>query len=67
MTTPNFTLGEHVSITCSGETGQVIGHAIYLTSSTQCLVRYRAANGRAVEKWWNVEALSAADAPPAAG
>ena len=53
-----FTLGQRVAITASDETGEVIGRAQYQTSANNYLVRYRAADGRAVEAWWQEEALT---------
>lgn len=53
-----FSLGEKVTITASGETGTVIGQAHYLESADCFFVRYKAADGRAVEAWWNEGALS---------
>lgn len=53
--TPN--LGDTVRINCSGETGTVIGKAEYSESNPTCLVRYKAADGRAVEAWWQASAL----------
>lgn len=45
-------LGDQVVIKVSGETGQVIGRAQYMTSEPSNLVRYKSADGRAVEAWW---------------
>lgn len=50
-------LGDDVRIICSGETGQVVGRAEYTNANPQCFVRYMAADGRAVEQWWNDDAL----------
>lgn len=47
-----------VTITASGETGTVIGVAAYTDSNDQYLIRYKAADGRAVEAWWAVKAIS---------
>jgi hypothetical protein len=58
--TPIFELGASVRISVSGETGVVIGLATYLDQSPQALVRYCAADGRAVESWWNFSALETA-------
>jgi hypothetical protein len=57
MNTFEFNLGASVSIIVSGEFGQVIARAEYLDGENQFLVRYRAADGRAVEAWWNGSAL----------
>lgn len=52
-----FELKEQVTITCSGETGQVIARAEFIDSENQYQIRYKAADGRAVEAWWNELAL----------
>lgn len=52
-----FNLGATVSIIVSGEFGQVIARAEYLMGENQFLVRYCAADRRAVEGWWNASAL----------
>lgn len=54
-----FNLNQEVLL-FSGEAGEVIGRAEYTNSANQYRVRYRAADGRAVEAWWDEEALSAA-------
>ncbi len=54
-----FELGQHVKIVTSGEEGFVIGIAKYLESNPMALIRYRAADGRAVESWWHFSALEA--------
>ena len=53
-----FDLGQAVRITASGEQGEVIGRAEYKTSENSYLVRYKAADGRALEIWWGESALS---------
>ncbi len=54
-----FNLKSKVKIITSGEgeSGEVIGRAEYSTSSNSYLIRYKAGNGRAVESWWNEDAL----------
>jgi len=52
-----FALNNEVTITASGESGTIIGRAEYSASSPQYLVRYKAADGRAVEAWWNEDAI----------
>ena len=54
-----FRLQQTVTIDASGEHGEVIGRAEYLTSEFSYLVRYRANDGRATEAWWSESALSA--------
>ena len=54
-----FQLDDELNITCSGETGFVIGRAEYTNQQPQYLLRYKSADGRAVESWWAEDALSA--------
>jgi len=54
---PVFGLDERVKIVCSGEKGIVVGYAQYKNHADQALVRYMAGDGRAVEAWWDVDAL----------
>lgn len=54
-----FDLNQTVTIAASGETGTVIGKAVYSHADPSYLIRYKAADGRAVECWWTEEALSA--------
>lgn len=58
----NFRLGLIVKIKCSGEEGEVIGRADYVTSEDHYLIRYKGADGRAVETWWGESAIDAKDA-----
>lgn len=55
-----FELQAKVSISASEETGVVIGRAEYSTTEPSYYIRYRAADGRAVESWWSESALQAA-------
>lgn len=62
MSTPYiFALGQKVVITVSGEAGETIARAEYLHSNNRYLIRYRCADGRATEQWWDEDALSAAE------
>lgn len=54
---PRFKLGCKVKIECSGESGVVVGVAEYDFMDPQCLLRYRSADGAAVEMWWDEGAL----------
>lgn len=54
-----YTLGQSVTITCSDEQGHVIARAQYSESSNQYLIRYKCADGRAVQSWWSESALNA--------
>lgn len=63
MQTPSifkFQLCELLTIACSGETGECIARSENLISDPQYLLRYKSADGRAVEAWWSQEALHAA-------
>lgn len=55
-----FTLNQEVTITASGETGEVIGRAEYSYAERSYLVRYKAGDDRAVEQWWTEQALEEA-------
>ena len=57
---PVFGFDEQVRIVCSGEMGVVVGYAQFKNHTDQALVRYRAGDGRAVEAWWDVDALQSA-------
>lgn len=52
-----FVLGSTVIIVASGETGEVIGRAQYAHAEDSYFIRYRCADGRAVEAWWTDSAL----------
>ena len=56
-----FELNDKVIISTSGEQGQVIGRAEYVHAEPSYLVRYKAADGTAVEAWWTARALDPAD------
>jgi hypothetical protein len=53
-----FELGAQVTIAVSGESGEVLGRAEYQSSENGYFIRYKSADGRAVEQWWNESALS---------
>lgn len=55
-----FDLAQRVKISASDESGEVIARAEYATSEDSYLVRYKAADGRAVEAWWGESALEVA-------
>ena len=46
-----FDLNQMVRIVESNETGLVVGRADYATAEQSFLIRYKAADGRAVEQW----------------
>lgn len=52
-----FSLHDDVVISTSGERGQVIGRAEYTNSCNSYMIRYKSADGRAVEQWWPEDAL----------
>ena len=52
-----FNLDQAVTISASGETGQVIGRAEYTHAEPSYLIRYKGADGRAVEIWWTESSL----------
>ncbi|MBM2769888.1 hypothetical protein [Burkholderia anthina] len=53
-----YAIGSHVTITASSESGEVVGRAEYAASENSYLVRYRSADGRAMECWWSESALA---------
>jgi len=55
-----FQLDQRVTITASGETGDVLARAEYSKSENHYYIRYKAADGRAVEVWWGESSLHAA-------
>lgn len=56
-----FKLNCEVIIAASGERGVVVGRAEFTDGKPQYLIRYMAADGRAVEVWWNQSALTTHD------
>jgi hypothetical protein len=52
-----FNIGDKVTLLCSNESGIVIGRAEYSNTECSYLIRYRAADARAVEQWWSESAL----------
>lgn len=52
-----YELGHIVQIKVSGERGEVIACAKYANAEDGYLIRYKNAEGRAVEAWWTVSAL----------
>lgn len=59
MTSSDFALAlnQDARIRVSGEVGRVVGRAQYPFAENSYLLRYRAADGRAVEAWWAESAL----------
>lgn len=54
-----FELGDQLKVEASGEVGEVIGRAEFASSENSYLLRYKAADGCAVEVWWGESALVA--------
>lgn len=52
-----YKLKQEVTIIVSGEVGEIIGRAEYVTGEKTYSIRYKAADGRAVEQWWNQVAI----------
>lgn len=52
-----FELDQLVIIRVSGETGRIVGRAQYTNRWVSYLVRYKCADGRGVEAWWDEDAL----------
>lgn len=53
-----FNLYDSVKIIASQEEGIVIARAEYATSEPSYLLRYKCADGRAIEAWWTESALA---------
>jgi hypothetical protein len=53
-----FNIGDKVKLNASEEAGEVIGRAEYSYCDNSYLIRYRAADGRAVESWWTESSIS---------
>jgi hypothetical protein len=53
-----YLLGQRVAIVESGECGTVIARAQYERNEDRYLVRYKAADGRATEAWWQESAIT---------
>ncbi|EKN3739187.1 TPA: hypothetical protein ACVBYD_004638 [Yersinia enterocolitica] len=56
-----FAMKQHVVITVSGETGQVIGRLDTINAENSYLVSYKNANGCSTKKWF--DAFELAEAP----
>jgi len=52
-------IGTIVKIKVSGESGEIIGRAQYRSGVDQYLIRYKCGDGRAVESWWQIDAIEA--------
>jgi hypothetical protein len=55
-----FEMKQVVKMVESEETGTVIARAEYAACENQYRVRYKAADGRQVENWWDESAIAAA-------
>lgn len=54
-------LGQAVKVTISGESGSVKARAEYNSGPNQYLIHYLAADGRAVDSWFEESELSPAE------
>ncbi|EAW1261760.1 hypothetical protein RH437_001511 [Salmonella enterica] len=52
-----FSLGQNAVITVSGEQGHIKGRAHYVHCENAYLLHYRAADGRAVDRWFDESEL----------
>ena len=52
-----FELSQTVTLKASGEQGEVIARAEYTSSENNYCVRYKAADGRCAQCWWEESAL----------
>lgn len=52
-----FDLKSKVKIIVSGEEGEIIGRAEYTYCENQYYIRYKTADGRAIESWWTASAI----------
>lgn len=52
-----YELDQTVSIAVSGEIGTIISRAEYVNKEPMYLIRYKCADGRAIEAWWDESAL----------
>lgn len=57
-----FEMNSRVEIIESGETGVVVGRAEHNYCDAMYQVRYRSADGRAVEVWWTETSLRTPEA-----
>lgn len=53
----DYNIHDVVMISVSGEVGEIIGRAEREYDLHEYLVRYKDANGCAVERWWNENAI----------
>ncbi|GHB33817.1 hypothetical protein GCM10007094_23370 [Pseudovibrio japonicus] len=53
MSNFKFELEEKVQIKASGESGKIIGRAEHSNAINNYRVHYKAADGRAVDAWWD--------------
>jgi len=53
-------MGATVTLSKSGESGEVVGRAEHELSQDRFLIRYVCGDGRQVEAWWDESAIKAA-------
>jgi hypothetical protein len=58
MSAFKFDLGQQACITVSGEIGEVTGRAQYTATENSYWLRYKSADGRGVQAWWDESSLS---------
>lgn len=56
-----FELADKVTVSVSGEVGEIKGRAEYKTGPNQYWIIYKAADGRAVTSWFDAEDLHLKD------
>lgn len=56
-----FELNDNVMISCSREKGEVISRCDSCSAENEYRIRYKAADGRAVDHWWSESALEVCD------
>lgn len=56
-----FNLSQIVSVSVSGEVGHIKSRSDSVTHSNQYLIHYKAADGRAVDAWFDEQDLIAAE------
>ncbi len=61
-----FPLGGKAHVSISGETGDIVGLAVYGDSAPSALLHYKNAQGRAVSEWWPLSRLTVGFPPQGA-
>lgn len=58
-----FNINDKVQISVSGEVGDIHGRAEYKAAESSYLIRYKSADGRATEAWWQESAIELVATP----